>query len=111
MSAWGDIIGNSLVFVDLVALLISASLFFTHVSPPLGSSLSSPPKLTSDKLTSVWLQGVAIILPSLSKEFGISENEVRDTTCALFIGLCLGASSGVLGRISWGEGLLLIQRY
>ncbi|CAL8584497.1 hypothetical protein XPA_010090 [Xanthoria parietina] len=51
----------------------------------------------------MWLQGVALTLPSLTKEFGPSENQVRYTTCALFIGLCLGASfwgiaSDVIGR-------------
>ncbi|KAL8805748.1 MAG: hypothetical protein Q9182_001781 [Xanthomendoza sp. 2 TL-2023] len=51
----------------------------------------------------MWLQGVALTLPSLSKEFGVSETHVRYTTCALFVGLCLGASfwgiaSDVIGR-------------
>ncbi|KAI4228367.1 MAG: hypothetical protein LQ349_006561 [Xanthoria aureola] len=51
----------------------------------------------------MWLQGVALTLPSLTKEFGPSETQVRYTTCALFIGLCLGASfwgiaSDVIGR-------------
>ncbi|KAI9806407.1 MAG: hypothetical protein M1833_003594 [Piccolia ochrophora] len=50
-----------------------------------------------------WLQGVALTLPSLSERFGISETQVRYTTCATFIGLCLGASfwgtaSDVIGR-------------
>lgn len=52
---------------------------------------------------SLWLQGVALTLPSLSREFGVSETNVRYTTCALFIGLCLGASfwgigSDIMGR-------------
>jgi MFS family permease len=52
---------------------------------------------------SLWLQGVALTLPSLSAEFGVSENEVRYTTLALFLGLCIGASfwgvaSDVIGR-------------
>jgi len=51
----------------------------------------------------LWLQGVALTLPQLSVEFGISETEVRYTTLALFLGLCIGASfwgtaSDVLGR-------------
>ncbi|KAI9805810.1 MAG: hypothetical protein M1825_000424 [Sarcosagium campestre] len=51
----------------------------------------------------LWLQGVAITLPSLSKDFGVDSNRVRYTTCALFLGLCLGASiwgvaSDVIGR-------------
>ncbi|KAK2744622.1 hypothetical protein FQN57_004227 [Myotisia sp. PD_48] len=55
---------------------------------------------TADNL---WLQGVALTLPKLSLEFGISDSYVRFTTCSLFIGLCLGAvvwgtSSDVIGR-------------
>ena len=51
----------------------------------------------------MWLQTVALTLPSLSLEFGPSETSVRYTTCALFIGLCIGASfwgiaSDVIGR-------------
>ncbi|KAI9840576.1 MAG: hypothetical protein M1837_001515 [Sclerophora amabilis] len=51
----------------------------------------------------LWLQGVALTLPQLTAEFGVDENKVRYTTCALFIGLCLGASvwgvaSDVIGR-------------
>lgn len=42
-------------------------------------------------------------LPSLTLEFGPSPTHVRYTTCALFIGLCIGASfwgiaSDVIGR-------------
>jgi hypothetical protein len=33
---------------------------------------------------SLWLQGIAVTLPSLQAEFGISETRVRYTTCALF---------------------------
>ncbi|KAF4630613.1 hypothetical protein G7Y89_g7526 [Cudoniella acicularis] len=51
----------------------------------------------------LWLQGIAMILPSLSAEFGISETEVRYTTCALFLGLCLGA-------FVWGIGSDIIGR-
>ena len=51
----------------------------------------------------MWLQTVALTLPSLTSEFGPSETNVRYTTCALFIGLCIGASfwgvaSDVIGR-------------
>ncbi|KAJ5103351.1 hypothetical protein N7532_003880 [Penicillium argentinense] len=51
----------------------------------------------------LWLQGVALTLTPISMEFGISESEVRFTTCALFLGLCIGASSwgiasDILGR-------------
>ena len=51
----------------------------------------------------MWLQTVALTLPSLTAEFGPSETNVRYTTCATFIGLCLGASfwgvaSDVIGR-------------
>ncbi|CAK1354176.1 putative MFS-type transporter [Cercospora beticola] len=51
----------------------------------------------------LWLQGVAIALPSLSKEFGIAEGMVRYTTLSLFLGLCIGASfwgiiSDIVGR-------------
>ncbi|OJJ53233.1 hypothetical protein ASPSYDRAFT_162984 [Aspergillus sydowii CBS 593.65] len=51
----------------------------------------------------LWLQGVALTLPQLTLEFGVDENRVRFTTCALFLGLCLGASfwgiaSDIIGR-------------
>ncbi|KAI9886757.1 MAG: hypothetical protein M1823_001400 [Watsoniomyces obsoletus] len=50
-----------------------------------------------------WLQGVALTLPSISEEFGISEIKVRYTTCAVFVGLCIGATfwgvaSDIIGR-------------
>ncbi|KAL4906543.1 hypothetical protein BDW74DRAFT_167187 [Aspergillus multicolor] len=53
-----------------------------------------------------WLadkMGVALTLPQLSLEFGVDDTRVRFTTCALFLGLCLGASfwgiaSDVIGR-------------
>ena len=49
------------------------------------------------------VQGVALTLPQLSLEFGVSESHVRFTTCALFVGLCIGASfwgiaSDLIGR-------------
>ncbi|OJD15083.1 hypothetical protein AJ78_04630 [Emergomyces pasteurianus Ep9510] len=51
----------------------------------------------------LWLQGVALTLPSLSVEFGIDESYVRFTTCSLFVGLCVGAvfwgtASDIIGR-------------
>ncbi|KAL2216568.1 major facilitator superfamily domain-containing protein [Thermoascus aurantiacus ATCC 26904] len=51
----------------------------------------------------LWLQGIALTLPQLSLEFGISESWVRFTTCSLFIGLCIGATfwgvaSDIVGR-------------
>ncbi|ODM18872.1 hypothetical protein SI65_05489 [Aspergillus cristatus] len=51
----------------------------------------------------LWLQGIALTLTQLSAEFGVSETRVRFSTCALFLGLCLGASfwgiaSDVIGR-------------
>lgn len=52
---------------------------------------------------SLWLQGVALTLPSLSEEFGVSSTHVRYTTCALFVGLCIGASF-------WGIGSDIIGR-
>lgn len=51
----------------------------------------------------MWLQGVALTLPQLTAEFGPDATQVRYTTCALFIGLCIGASfwgvaSDIIGR-------------
>ncbi|KAF2805383.1 putative sugar transporter [Mytilinidion resinicola] len=51
----------------------------------------------------LWLQGVALTLPQLALEFGVSSSEIRYTTLALFLGLCLGASfwgiaSDIIGR-------------
>ena len=51
----------------------------------------------------LWLQGVALTLPSLSTEFGVDSNTVRYTTLSLFLGLCIGASfwgiaSDIIGR-------------
>ncbi|KAL6170920.1 hypothetical protein ACJQWK_03871 [Exserohilum turcicum] len=51
----------------------------------------------------LWLQGVALTLPQLSAEFGVTDTEVRYTTLALFLGLCIGASfwgtaSDIIGR-------------
>lgn len=57
--------------------------------------------LTSTR--SLWLQGVAVTLPSLTQEFGVSPTNVRFTTCALFVGLCVGATF-------WGVASDLIGR-
>ncbi|RDW62617.1 MFS general substrate transporter-51 [Coleophoma crateriformis] len=51
----------------------------------------------------LWLQGVAVTLPALSKDFDISDKQARYTTCSLFVGLCIGASfwgigSDIMGR-------------
>lgn len=43
------------------------------------------------------------MLPSLQVEFDISQTHVRYTTCALFVGLCVGASF-------WGIGSDIIGR-
>jgi MFS family permease len=51
----------------------------------------------------LWLQAVALTLPSLSAEFGVNSKKIRYTTMSLFIGLCIGAScwgiaSDIIGR-------------
>lgn len=51
----------------------------------------------------LWLQTVALTLPPIAQEFGIATTTVRFTTCATFVGLCLGASfwgiaSDIIGR-------------
>ncbi|KAJ5101989.1 hypothetical protein NUU61_004211 [Penicillium alfredii] len=51
----------------------------------------------------LWLQGVALTLTPLSQEFGISTTDSRFATCALFVGLIVGASfwgiaSDAIGR-------------
>ncbi|PGH04013.1 hypothetical protein AJ80_08597 [Polytolypa hystricis UAMH7299] len=61
----------------------------------------------------LWLQGVALTLPKLAVEFGISDSNVRFTTCALFVGLCVGAvfwgtASDIIGRrLAFNTTLLL----
>jgi MFS family permease len=57
----------------------------------------------SNIFSSLWLQGVALTLPSMAEEFGVDSNQIRYTTLALFLGLCIGASfwgvmSDVVGR-------------
>lgn len=42
-------------------------------------------------LIDVGLQTVALTLPSLSADFGVSDTNVRFTTLSLFVGLCCGA--------------------
>lgn len=49
------------------------------------------------------VQGISLILPSLSAEFGVAEKTVRYTTSALYLGLCFGSffwgiGSDVMGR-------------
>ena len=51
----------------------------------------------------LWLQGLALTLPQLTSEFGVSSTQVRYTTCATFTGLCIGAvfwgtASDIIGR-------------
>lgn len=46
---------------------------------------------------------MALTLPSLSAEYGVDSNNIRYTTLALFLGLCIGASfwgtaSDIIGR-------------
>ncbi|KAI2625864.1 MFS general substrate transporter [Hypoxylon sp. NC1633] len=51
----------------------------------------------------LWMQGVSLVLPSLSEEFGVSEKQVRYTTSSLFAGLCVGS-------FVWGLGADIIGR-
>jgi MFS family permease len=51
----------------------------------------------------LWLQGLALSLPSLSTEFGLSETSVRYTTMILYFGMAFGSVgwgllSDILGR-------------
>ncbi|KAK6843510.1 hypothetical protein PG987_004370 [Apiospora arundinis] len=61
----------------------------------------------------LWMQGVSLILPSLSGEFGVPEKTVRYTTSALFAGLCVGSfcwglGSDIMGRrIAFNMTLLI----
>ncbi|KAF3762941.1 MFS general substrate transporter [Cryphonectria parasitica EP155] len=61
----------------------------------------------------LWMQGVSLILPSLSAEFSVSEKQVRYTTSWVYLGLCLGAftwglGSDILGRrIAFNATLLI----
>lgn len=48
----------------------------------------------------LWLQGLAIILPSIQREFDVPDHKIGYTTTSLFIGLCIGATVwGVLSDI------------
>lgn len=51
----------------------------------------------------LWMQGVSLILPSLSAEFGIAEKTVRYTTSAVYLGLCFGS-------FTWGVGADVLGR-
>ncbi|KAJ4423656.1 hypothetical protein N0V82_001679 [Gnomoniopsis sp. IMI 355080] len=51
----------------------------------------------------LWMQGVSLILPSLSAEFSVSEKEVRYTTSWLYLGLCFGS-------FTWGIGADILGR-
>lgn len=54
-------------------------------------------------LTDAGLQTVALTLPSLSTEFGVSETNVRFTTLSLFVGL-------IFGSLGWGISADVIGR-
>ncbi|KAI3396257.1 hypothetical protein diail_12339 [Diaporthe ilicicola] len=51
----------------------------------------------------LWMQGVSLILPSLSAEFGVAEKTVRYTTSAVYFGLCFGS-------FTWGVGSDILGR-
>ncbi|KAL1878281.1 hypothetical protein Daus18300_002199 [Diaporthe australafricana] len=51
----------------------------------------------------LWMQGVSLILPSLSAEFGVAEKTVRYTTSAVYLGLCFGS-------FTWGVGSDILGR-
>ncbi|KAJ4396468.1 hypothetical protein N0V93_000687 [Gnomoniopsis smithogilvyi] len=51
----------------------------------------------------LWMQGVSLILPSLSAEFSVSEKQVRYTTSWLYLGLCFGS-------FTWGIGADILGR-
>ncbi|KAK4645508.1 hypothetical protein QC761_202060 [Podospora bellae-mahoneyi] len=65
----------------------------------------------------LWMQGIALTLPSLSAEFGVSEADIRYTTSSLFIGLCLGSfvwgiGSDIIGRrIAFNATLLITSLF
>lgn len=64
-------------------------------------------------LQDIWLQGVAIILPSIGNEFVSHKNSLPWITFSLFAGLICGATTwGVLAdiigrRLSWNITLFL----
>ncbi|ORY64970.1 major facilitator superfamily domain-containing protein [Pseudomassariella vexata] len=51
----------------------------------------------------LWMQGLSLILPSLSQEFDISEKTVRYTTSSVYVGLCIGS-------FFWGIGADILGR-
>ena len=51
----------------------------------------------------LWMQGLALVLPQLSLEFGVSSSHVRYTTMITYIGLSFGSTfwgiaSDIIGR-------------
>lgn len=89
--AWAATNGACSCSVDLAGLPTST---FTHCMDYLALILT---------IFSLWLQGVALTLTPLANEFGISGNDSRFATCALFVGLIVGASfwgiaSDIVGR-------------
>ncbi|CUS12276.1 unnamed protein product [Tuber aestivum] len=51
----------------------------------------------------MWLQGLALILTSIQREFGIEDSRIGYTTCALFAGLCCGAVGWGVFSDFWGR--------
>lgn len=53
--------------------------------------------------SSLWMQGLALVLPQLTPEFGVSSSTVRYTTMITYIGLSFGSTfwgiaSDIIGR-------------
>jgi MFS family permease len=60
------------------------------------------PAIDADR-ASLWMQGLALVLPQLSPEFGVSTTRVRYTTMITYIGLAFGSTfwglaSDIIGR-------------
>ncbi|RDI80493.1 hypothetical protein Vi05172_g9649 [Venturia inaequalis] len=61
----------------------------------------------------LWMQGLALVLPQLSAEFGVSSSKVKTTTLVTFIGLSIGSTfwgvaSDIIGRrIAFNATLLI----
>lgn len=51
----------------------------------------------------MWLQGLALILTSIQREFSIEDSRIGYTTCALFVGLCCGAVGWGVFSDFWGR--------
>ncbi|KAI0389593.1 sugar transporter [Xylariaceae sp. FL0594] len=51
----------------------------------------------------LWMQGVSLTLPSLSKEFNVTEKQVRYTTSSLYVGLSIGSALWGLGADIMGR--------